>query len=67
MQDLKLCLAKLLRGDVDAMVSPFPHERFFPAAVDTTGDGRPDTPTTGVLRSIDTNIVAGTPLWVALN
>lgn len=66
-QDLNLCLAKLLRGDIDAMVSPFPHERFFPAKVDTTGDGEPDTETAGALRSIDTNIVAGTPLWIALD
>ena len=66
-QDLNICLARLLNGEIDAMVSPFPHERYFPARVDTSGDGKLDTATAGVLRSIDTNIVAGTPLWVALD
>jgi hypothetical protein len=66
-QDLKICLARLLNGEIDAMVSPFTHERYFPARVDTNGDGEANTKTSGVLRSIDTNIVAGTPLWVALD
>lgn len=65
--DLDKCLAKLINGEVDAMASPFTHERFFPEKVDTTGDGKPDTAIAGLLRSIDTNIVAGTPLWVALD
>ncbi len=66
-QDLKICLGRLLNGEIDAMVSPFTHERYFPARVDTTGDGKADTATAGQFRSIDTNIVAGTPLWVALD
>lgn len=66
-QDLNICLARLLNGEIDAMVSPFTHERFFPARIDTTGDGKADTATAGQFRSIDTNIVAGTPLWVALD
>jgi hypothetical protein len=66
-QDLKICLGRLLNGEIDAMVSPFTHERFFPARVDTNGDGKPDTAIAGALRSIDTNIVAGTPFWVALD
>lgn len=65
--DLDRCLRKLFNGEVDAMMSPFPHERFFPAAIDTDGDGETDTPTAGLFRPIDTNIVAGTPLWVALD
>ncbi len=65
--DLDRGLRKLANGDVDAMMSPFPHERFFPAKIDTTGDGKKDTATAGLFRPIDTNIVAGTPLWVALD
>jgi ABC-type amino acid transport substrate-binding protein len=65
--DLNKCLRKLINDEADAMMSPFPHERFFPERVDTTGDGKPDTATAGLFRSIDTNIVAGTPLWVALD
>lgn len=65
--DLKICLAKLINDEVDAMVSPFTHERFFPDKVDTNGDGKPDTNTAGLFRSIDTNIVAGTPLWATLD
>ena len=65
--DLDKCLAKLLNDEVDAMVSPFTHERFFPKMIDSNGDGEPDTATAGLFRSIDTNIVAGTPLWVALD
>ena len=66
-QDLRICLGRLLAGEIDAMVSPFTDERFFPATVDTDGDGKPDAEIAGALRSIDTNIVAGTPLWVALD
>ena len=66
-QDLKLCLGRLARGEIDAMVSPFTHERFFPEKVDTNGDGKPDTATAGMFRSINMNIVAGTPLWVAMD
>jgi ABC-type amino acid transport substrate-binding protein len=65
--DLDRCLTKLFNGKVDAMMSPFPSERFFPAEIDTDGDGKPDTKTAGLFRPIDTNIVAGTPLWVALD
>jgi hypothetical protein len=65
--DLDRCLRKLVNGEVDAMMSPFPHERFFPEAIDTDGDGEADTKTAGLFRPIDTNIVAGTPLWVALD
>jgi hypothetical protein len=56
-----------VNGEVDAMMSPFPHERFFPEKIDTTGDGKKDTATAGLFRPIDTNIVAGTPLWVAID
>ena len=65
--DLRICLGRLLRGEIDAMMSPFPTEDFFPEMMDTTGDGEPDTSTRGVLRAIDTNIVAGTPLWIAMD
>jgi hypothetical protein len=65
--DLDRCLRKLVNGEVDAMMSPFPHERFFPAKIDADGDGEADTQTAGLFRPIDTNIVAGTPLWVALD
>jgi hypothetical protein len=66
-QDLKICLGRLLRGEIDGMMSPFTNDSFFPEKIDTTGDGKPDTATAGVLRPIDTNIVAGTPLWVAVD
>jgi hypothetical protein len=65
--DLDRCLHKLATGKVDAMMSPFPNERFFPDKIDTTGDGKKDTATAGLFRPIDTNIVAGTPLWIALD
>jgi hypothetical protein len=65
--DLDRCLAKLINGEVDAMMSPFPDSRYFPSAIDTNGDGKADTEIAGLLRSIDTNIVAGTPLWIALD
>lgn len=65
--DLDRCLRKLVNGDVDAMMSPFPNERFFPEKIDTNGDGKKDTATAGLFRPIDTNIVAGTPLWIALD
>jgi hypothetical protein len=65
--DLDRCLRKLANGDVDAMMSPFPDERFFPARIDVDGDGKADTATAGLFRSIDTHIVAGTPFWVALD
>ncbi len=65
--DLDVCLAQVITGKADAMVSPFPVDRYFPERVDTTGDGESDTSTVGLFRSIDTNIVAGTPLWVAMD
>jgi len=65
--DLDVCLAQVITGKADAMVSPFPVDRYFPKRVDTTGDGEPDTSTVGLFRPIDTNIVAGTPLWVAMD
>lgn len=66
LNDMQICLAKLLRGEVDAMLSPFPDARFFPPEVDVDGDGELDTPTAGRFRSIPTHIVAGTPLWAAI-
>jgi hypothetical protein len=66
-RDLDVCLAQVITGEADAMVSPFSVDRFFPESVDTNGDGEPDTSTVGMLRPIDTNIVAGTPLWIAMD
>jgi ABC-type amino acid transport substrate-binding protein len=65
--DLDICLRRLINGDIDAMVSPFTHEKFFPEKVDTNGDGERDTATAGLFRSINTNIVAGTPIWVPMD
>jgi len=66
-RDLDVCLARVITGESDAMVNPFPVDRFFPERVDTTGDGQPDTSTVGLFRPIDTNLVAGTPLWVQID
>ncbi len=66
-RDLDVCLAQLINGEVDAMVSPFPVDRYFPEMVDTTGDGERNASTVGLLRPIDTNFVAGTPLWIAID
>jgi hypothetical protein len=65
--DLDRCLRRLIKGEVNAMMSPFPSERFFPTRIDVDGDGKPETDTAGLFRPIDTNIVAGTPFWVALD
>ncbi|MFC1591818.1 hypothetical protein ACFL43_04785 [Thermodesulfobacteriota bacterium] len=65
--DVSLCLAAVLNGKADAMMSPFPDEKFFPASIDTNGDRTPDTSPQPLLRSIDTNLVAGTPYWVAFD
>ena len=65
--DLDRCLRRLVKGEVNAMMSPFPNERFFPARIDVDEDGKPDTDIMGLLRPIDTHIVAGTPFWVALD
>jgi len=67
LNDMQICLTKLVRGEVDAMLSPFPHSRFFPARVDSNDDGTLDTPTKGLFRSIPTHIVAGTPFWAAID
>jgi hypothetical protein len=66
LNDMQICLSKLVRGEVDAMLSPFPDQRFFPPEVDSNGDGNLDTPTAGRFRSIPTHIVAGTPFWAAV-
>jgi hypothetical protein len=65
--DLAKCLPKLVNGKADAMINPMPHERFFPEFIDTDGDGKAETATAGLFRVIDTRIVAGTPLWVAVD
>ncbi len=65
--DLDRCLKKLVNGEVDAMMSPFPHERYFPARIDADGDGKAETATAGLFRAIHTNIIAGTASWVALD
>ena len=49
------------------MMSPFPNEKFFPDSIDTDGDRKPDTDPKPFVRSIETNLVAGTPYWVALD
>ena len=67
LNDMQICLTKLVRGEVDGMLSPFPHSRFFPARVDSTADGTLDTATAGRFRSIPTHIVAGTPFWAAID
>ncbi|MGI9308445.1 MAG: hypothetical protein ACR2P6_04215 [Gammaproteobacteria bacterium] len=65
--DLGKCLPKLVSGEAAAMINPLPNESYFPERIDTDGDGKPDTATKGLFRAIDTNIVAGTPLWVAID
>ena len=65
--DISLCLAEVISGKADAMMSPFPDEKFFPASIDTNGDRAPDTDPRPLIRSIDTNLVTGTPYWVALD
>jgi ABC-type amino acid transport substrate-binding protein len=65
--DISLCLAQVLSGKADAMMSPFPDKKFFPSSIDTNGDRKPDTNPKPLIRSIDTNLVAGTPYWVALD
>ena len=65
--DISFCLAEVINGKADAMMSPFPDEKFFPASIDTNGDRAPDTDPRPLIRSIDTNLVTGTPYWVALD
>jgi hypothetical protein len=65
--DLATCLPKLVKGEAAAMISPLPHERYFPKYIDTDGDGKAETATAGLFRSFNTMIVAGTPLWVAVD
>jgi ABC-type amino acid transport substrate-binding protein len=67
LNDMQVCLTKLVRGEADAMLSPFPDARFFPARVDSNDDGTLDTTTAGRFRSIPTHIVAGTPFWAAID
>lgn len=66
-EDLGRCLPKLVNGKATAMINPLPHEKFFPQMIDVDGDGKAETPTAGLFRAIDTMIVAGTPLWVAID
>jgi hypothetical protein len=63
--DIPLCLADVINGKADAMMSVFADEKFFPALIDTNGDRKPDKDPRPLIRPIDTNIVAGTPFWVA--
>ncbi|MEC9375043.1 MAG: hypothetical protein VYA80_01575 [Pseudomonadota bacterium] len=65
--DLAKCLPKLVNGTADGMVNPAPTERYLPEYIDVDGDGEAETPTKGLFRAIDTQMVAGTPLWVAIN
>lgn len=65
--DLATCLPKLVNGTADAMINPLPHESYFPEFIDTDGDGEAETATAGLFRSFNTMIVAGTPLWVAVD
>jgi ABC-type amino acid transport substrate-binding protein len=65
--DISLCLAQVISGKVDAMISPFPDKKFFPALIDTDKDRKPDTDLRPLIRAIDTHLVAGTPYWVALD
>jgi ABC-type amino acid transport substrate-binding protein len=67
LNDMQVCLTKLVRGEVDAMLSPFPDSRFFPARLDSNDDGALDTASDGRFRSIPTYIVAGTPFWAAID
>ena len=63
--DISLCLAEVFNGNADVMISPFPDEKYFPALIDTNSDRIADTDLRPLIRPIDTNIVAGTPYWVA--
>jgi hypothetical protein len=65
--DLAMCLPKLVNGKAAAMINPLPNESYFPEFIDTDGDGEAETATAGLFRAFDTNIVAGTPLWVAID
>jgi ABC-type amino acid transport substrate-binding protein len=65
--DISLCLAQVLNGKADAMISPLPDEKNFPALIDTDGDRKPDKDPRPLIRPIDTNLVAGTPFWVAID
>jgi len=65
--DLARCLPKLVTGKAAGMINPLPDERYFPAFIDVDGDGKAETATAGLFRPIDTMIVAGTPLWVAID
>lgn len=65
--DLGRCLPKLVNGKAAAMINPLPDEKYFPALIDVDGDGKKETATAGRFRAIDTMIVAGTPLWVAID
>ena len=67
LNDIQICLTKLVRGEVDAMLSPFPDARFFPEQLDSNADGTLDTATAGRFRAIPTHIVAGTPYWAAID
>jgi hypothetical protein len=67
MGDLAACLPKLVNGKAAAMISPLPNEGYFPEFIDTDGDGKAETATAGLFRVINTNIVAGTPLWIAVD
>ena len=49
------------------MMSPLPDKKFFPDSIDTDGDRKHDTDPKPLIRAIDTNLVAGTPYWVALD
>jgi ABC-type amino acid transport substrate-binding protein len=64
--DISFCLAQVINGKADAMMSPFPNEKYFPASIDTNGDRTPETNPRPLVRAIETNLVAGTPYWVAL-
>ena len=65
--DLAKCLPKLVNGTAAGMVNPLPHEGYFPKLIDVDGDGEAETETAGLFRAIDTMMVVGTPLWVAVN
>jgi ABC-type amino acid transport substrate-binding protein len=65
--DISLCLAQVISGKADAMMSPFPDKKFFPDLIDTNGDRKPETAPKPLIRAIDTHLVAGTPYWVALD
>ena len=65
--DISSCLSKVITGKADAMMSPFPDKKFFPDLIDTNGDRKPETNPKPLIRAIDTNLVAGTPYWVAFD